>query len=557
MSAQQGYATPNWNQPPEYGPDQNQQQYNYNNNQNQNQNYQPYNNQPNYQQNGNNNQPQYDQEANMGAPPPINYATKPNETGVTFEERFEVKKPKWNDIPFTILFLAVLGGFIAIAVICIRAYGITHWFQGDGIYSNSNTFSLNTSTIILLVFVVVVSVILSFVYFTLARIFTKQFIYMSFILSLLLGFGVAIYFLVMKYWSAGIVFLIFAVFQLMFFLSARSRIPFATLVLKIVIDATRALPSIYIVSLLGALFTTAFSIFWTIVLISAYVKFDPSNSNPGCDVSGGGCSNGKLIGVIIFITFAGFYISEVIKNTIHVTISGVYGTWYYCFKSDQGMPRWPAFGSFKRAMTYSFGSISFGSLLIALVNLIRYLLEMARSAQVQSGDNGIGAIFAMICLCCVQMFVGIIQWAITYFNHYAYTVVALYGKAYIPAAKDTWTIIKARGIDALINDCLIDKVLAIGTLLIAYVAALFAYLYLRFTSPAYNRTGGFYPIVVGFSMVLALQIASIVTVAIRAGTATFFVALARDPDVFRMSYPGIYEDLLKSYPEVRNKLGNQ
>jgi hypothetical protein len=32
---------------------------------------------------------------------------------------------------------------------------------------------------------------------------------------------------------------------------------------------------------------------------------------------------------------------------------------------------------------------------------------------------------------------------------------ALYGKAYIPAAKDTWRLMKDRGIDALINDSLI------------------------------------------------------------------------------------------------------
>lgn len=32
---------------------------------------------------------------------------------------------------------------------------------------------------------------------------------------------------------------------------------------------------------------------------------------------------------------------------------------------------------------------------------------------------------------------------------------ALYGKAYIPAAKDTWRLMKDRGIDALVNDSLV------------------------------------------------------------------------------------------------------
>lgn len=33
--------------------------------------------------------------------------------------------------------------------------------------------------------------------------------------------------------------------------------------------------------------------------------------------------------------------------------------------------------------------------------------------------------------------------------------IALYGKSYIAAAKDTWSLIKDRGIDALINDSLV------------------------------------------------------------------------------------------------------
>jgi hypothetical protein len=36
--------------------------------------------------------------------------------------------------------------------------------------------------------------------------------------------------------------------------------------------------------------------------------------------------------------------------------------------------------------------------------------------------------------------------------------IALYGKPYIKAAKDTWNLFKDRGIDALVNDCLINNI---------------------------------------------------------------------------------------------------
>jgi hypothetical protein len=38
---------------------------------------------------------------------------------------------------------------------------------------------------------------------------------------------------------------------------------------------------------------------------------------------------------------------------------------------------------------------------------------------------------------------------------YAYIEIALYGKPYIQAAKDTWRLFKDRGIDTLVNDSLV------------------------------------------------------------------------------------------------------
>lgn len=67
-------------------------------------------------------------------------------------------------------------------------------------------------------------------------------------------------------------------------------------------------------------------------------------------------------------------------------------------------------------------------------------------------------------------------------------------------------MIKDRGIDALVNECLIGPVLSMGATFIAYACALLAYLYLIFTSPAYNSDGAYTPVVVAFSFLIGLQI---------------------------------------------------
>lgn len=89
-----------------------------------------------------------------------------------------------------------------------------------------------------------------------------------------------------------------------------------------------------------------------------------------------------------------YWISEWLKNTIHTIIAGVYGTWYFCVNN---FPRHATSGSARRALTYSFGSISFGSLVIAIIQFLRHLCSVARQ---QSGEEGgIGGTIGYIVFC--------------------------------------------------------------------------------------------------------------------------------------------------------------
>lgn len=117
------------------------------------------------------------------------------------------------------------------------------------------------------------------------------------------------------------------------------------------IDVSKKYGHVYLTSLLGGIVATAFGAWYSVTLVGIYAKYEPNGgpgSNPACSNGGGGCSTGKVIGLIVCITFAMYWISEVIKNVIHVTISGVYGSWYFC---PHNLPHGPTRGAFKRAMT--------------------------------------------------------------------------------------------------------------------------------------------------------------------------------------------------------------
>lgn len=109
-------------------------------------------------------------------------------------------------------------------------------------------------------------------------------------------------------------------------------------------------------------------------------------------------------------------------------------------------------------------------------------------------------------------------------------------------------MIKQRGIDALVNECLIGPVLTMGATFVGYACALLAYLYLRFTDPSYNSDGQFTPVVVAFAFLVGLQVTQIFTTPIGSGIDTIFVAMAWDPQVMMNDHPELWQAMIKVSP---------
>lgn len=216
-------------------------------------------------------------------------------------------------------------GYAAVSGIAIQGYSHTFSFNGGGIYNSQNDFGLSTNTIVLFAFVLVAAIVLSYAYMWAARAFTKQFICrlsrhlelgctkcftgLTGILNIVFGFVTAIYMLSRRYWSGGIVFLLFSIFYVFCFISWIPRIPFSVLMLRTAIDVSKNYGHVYMVSLVGGILAAALGAWYSVTLVAIYVKYEPGN-NPACSTGAGGCSSAKVIGLIVFVTFAMFWISE-------------------------------------------------------------------------------------------------------------------------------------------------------------------------------------------------------------------------------------------------------
>ncbi|KAF8518950.1 plasma-membrane choline transporter-domain-containing protein [Hysterangium stoloniferum] len=461
----------------------------------------------------------------------------------------EIKKKRVNDIFFLILFILQFLGFAAVSGIVLHS-----WVQDGGLggglgggINGSRTgtrITLDRHTAFLLLLVVAASLVISTLYLMFVRAFTKIIIHITLILSVVANIAICIYYWITKYYSGAIIFTIIALFSLLAYYGYRSRIPLASLILQVTMDIAKHHMSVYVVGFVALVLQAALSVWFTFTAIATYTKYTPGN--PSCS-NGTSCSSRTVAGLIFYEVFSYLWTSQVIGNVALATLAGgPYGAWYYFGPSSDGlMPPHPTISSFGRASTLSLGSIAFGSLIVTILELIRLILNAARQ-YANSEGHPVEACLA----CCAQCLIGVIENLVQYFNRYAYIEIALYGKPYIAAAKDTWRLFQDRGISALINDSLVGMALTWGGYIVGLLSSLFGYLYLRLTHPAYNADGQYTAPVVLFSFIIGLTSSLTLSSSIEAGVSTIFVGLAEDPQVLAIRVPELFEMIRETYPEV-------
>lgn len=145
-------------------------------------------------------------------------------------------------------------------------------------------------------------------------------------------------------------------------------------------------------------------------------------------------------------------------------------TWafdYNCAKSWCSSAVW---SSLYRSLTFSFGSICFGSLLMAVVRVIRYFIENAkrqRESRQQDTCEG-GEMLICILDCLIQLFEEVLD----HFNKWSYVFVGIYGYSYLSSGKMVIELFRARGWETIVTNDLIGYVLAFTTLTVGVLSGL-------------------------------------------------------------------------------------
>ena len=133
---------------------------------------------------------------------------------------------------------------------------------------------------------------------------------------------------------------------------------------------------------------------------------------------------------------------------MHVTTAGTVATWW--FIPDEASASWSQAiqDSLFRALSYSFGSICFGSFLVSLIQALRALERHTR----ESRD-------AQFVHCIIQCILGLIEGIIEFINRWAYVYVGMYGFSYLEAGRSVMELFQNKGWTVIITDDLAENVL--------------------------------------------------------------------------------------------------
>ena len=155
---------------------------------------------------------------------------------------------------------------------------------------------------------------------------------------------------------------------------------------------------------------------------------------------------------------------------MQVYVAGVMATWCLDKTEADNCCSSAILGSLYRSLTYSFGSICLGSLLQALVAVMRYLIDSARAQRQEEDPDNSGACGGVL-FCVLDCIAELMEDLLRAFNQWAYIFVGLYGYSYVESGKRVMELFRARGFTAIITDNLVSYVLGFTTFMIALTTA--------------------------------------------------------------------------------------
>lgn len=342
------------------------------------------------------------------------------------------------------------------------------------------------------------------------------------------------------YWVPDLIATSLSAIFLLYIFCIRTRIQFATENLQSACKAVLSYPVILIIAVVFTILQVAWAIVWA---LGTYGAVNHDTYGPNDEEY----SNSKKIAILFGMILIFFWVSFVCKNVITVTTAGTVSSWWHHSSSDRRSLTTTR--ALCRALTYSFGSICFGSLIVSIIQTIRVALETLEKIFENRGNCVAACIVG-----CIESIIGCVQRMIEYFTKYAYTYVGIYGYNFYESGKRSYHLFASKGWSAIANDSLIDSVLLFGCLVIGFIGATAGWGAVTYGSSEWTDEIKNPEIVMGTSgFLVGFTVSHVLMNVVSGAVATVFVLFAEDPHALEQTHPEEHRDLHEAWKSIYPK----
>uniref|UniRef100_A0A6Q2Y9U8 Choline transporter-like protein n=1 Tax=Esox lucius TaxID=8010 RepID=A0A6Q2Y9U8_ESOLU len=172
----------------------------------------------------------------------------------------------------------------------------------------------------------------------------------------------------------------------------------------------------------------------------------------------------QLCNLLVFLWLVNFTIA-----LGQCTLAGAFASYYWALQKPQDIPPCPVLSSFSRAVRFHTGSLAFGSLILAIVQTFRVVLEYLdhRLKGVTFASISAHNTFARFLICCLKCCFWCLEHFIKFMNRNAYIMIAIYGKNFCTSAKDAFYLLMRNVVRVAVLDKVTDFLLFLGKVLIS------------------------------------------------------------------------------------------
>jgi len=316
-------------------------------------------------------------------------------------------------------------------------------------------------------------------------------------------------------YSLGVLLCLLLLYTLYQGYKLKSRVDLCAAMVKIAGSVLGTSPGVFLVAILLACFKFGYV---TLCTASLWVLHNSDYSH-------------KLAGSIPLVLM-GFWGLSVISNLSLVTLYGTLGRWYY--NTGGGTAR-----SLLRGCTTSFGSICFGSLVVATIHTGHSTCQALQK-------KGWVPRYLM---CIINFVFNTLEAAIESMNIYGFVQVAVNGTGFIVSSKRAITFLKYKGLTAILTESILSRLQVLGScaaaMLCGFVAIGSCKYVLDVNLSDHERTS-----LLAAGATLGYFVVYTLIAPIHSMATALLVCFAESPDVLANLHPEEYAQLMDNWRDV-------